>query len=288
MKILKVGKISRKDKLNMKKLEIPNKEILQSLYLDKCFSLSKIATIFNTSTMTVRAWLSNKKIKCRISNINLYHELRKTDFNDIQKQLLIGSVLGDGCLRIPKHGKNASFSERHCEKQREYLEWKKELLMPFVPRKLDIEKGGNHVISGIKCVTQDSYRFQTIAHPYLTALWKFFYRGNGNKILPEEIKNFITEFVIAVWICDDGCLSWGKRDYNLDLHTENFSYKDNIIISKCLSKFFNGRIKIYHRKYKSGLKYYISLRGKEEIHDLCKRLIKLVPDSMQYKFNTYI
>jgi hypothetical protein len=35
VKILKIGKISRKDKLNMKKLKVPEKEILYRLYVEE-------------------------------------------------------------------------------------------------------------------------------------------------------------------------------------------------------------------------------------------------------------
>jgi hypothetical protein len=288
VKILRIRKISRKGKLNMIKLKVPEKDILYELYIEKGLSMSSIATIFNTTSMTVRAWLNNYDVKSRISNISLYHELRDTDFTEIQKKLLIGSILGDGGLRIPKRGKNAYFYERHCEKQREYLEWKRDLLMPFVQRKLDREIGGKHIISGLQCTVQDSYKLSTISHSDLTYLWKKFYRGNGNKILPIDIDNYIDDFVISVWICDDGCLTWKSKKYRLDLHTESFTYEENLRIKNVLSNFFGGNICVYNRRYKSGTKHYISMTGMIELHNLCERLIDNVPDCMKYKFNTNI
>jgi len=274
----------------MKKLEIPEKDLLYGLYINKKLSLSKMAVIFNTSVMTVRSWLINYDIETRPSKININHELRNTNFSDIQKDLLIASILGDGFLRIPKRGKNAYFSERHREKQKLYLEFKRDILKPFVKSKLSIEKGGSHVISGIKCVVQNSYKLITIAHPYLTDLWKIFYEGNGNKVLPLDINDYLNLFVIAIWICDDGSLVWNsiRRTYRIDLHTENFSYDENVIICRALSNFFKGKLMIIPRKYDSGTKYYISLRGKKELHSLCTKIIDFVPDCMQYKFTTYI
>lgn len=272
----------------MKKLDVPDKEVLHELYVEKELSMSKIATIFNTSAMTVRAWLRNRGIISKVSNINVYHELRNTDFSDTQKKLLIGSVLGDGGLRVPKRGKNACFYERHCEDQRMYLEWKRDLLMPFVRRKLDKEVGGEHTISGTPCVVQDSYKLITVSNVFLTELWRKFYDGNRNKILAYDIDKHFDDFVLAVWICDDGCLTWKKRHYKLDLHTENFTYEENLRIKRMLSNFFDGKIYVYDRKYKSGLKNYITMSGKQEVHNLCQRLIEKVPNCMRYKFNTHI
>lgn len=274
----------------MIKIEIPSKDILYNLYVENSLSMSTIAAKFNTSSMTVRSWLNSYGIKSRISNINLYHELRETNFTDIQKSLIIGSILGDGGLRIPKRGKNAVFFERHCEQQRMYLEWKRDLLMPFVQRGLDIETGGKHTISGLSCIVQDSYKLTTICHTYLTELWKRFYKGNGNKILPKDFEKDLNLFSIAVWVCDDGSLVWNKirRTYRMDIHTENFSYDDNVRLCRILSRFFDGRLLVIPRKYESGIKYYISLRGKNELHRFCNTLKVFIPDCMLYKFETYI
>lgn len=274
----------------MKKLKVPNREVLYDMYVNNNMSMANIAVEFNTSAMTVRSWLKNKKIKTKVSNITVYEELRTIDFGDNQKSLLIGSLLGDGGLRISKRGKNAYFYERHCEKQRMYLEWKRDLLMPFVQRKLNKEDGGKHIIQGTACNVQDSYKLTTIAHPFLTGLWKAFYIGNGNKVVPSNIGDYLNLFVIAVWICDDGSLVWNniRRTYRMDIHTENFSYDENLVLCRELNKFFYGRCVIIPRKYKSGIKYYISLRGKEELYNFCSLLKVFIPDSMLYKFETNI
>lgn len=274
----------------MKKLGVPTTEVLHDLYVERNLSMANIATIFNMSVMTVRAWLKNSGIQSRVSTVNMNHELRDTEFSDVQKSLLIGSILGDGNLRIPKRGKNAHFSERHCEAQRMYIEWKNKLLMPFTNKKLYMEPGGEHIISGVKCLTQDSFRLKTISHPYLTDLWKMFYIGNGNKKLPANLERYLNIFVIAVWICDDGSLVWdtNRRTYRIDLHTENFSYVENVSICRMLTTYFKGNTLIIPRNYESGTKFYISLRGKKELHTLCSEMISLIPECMKYKFSTHI
>jgi|APCry1669188910_1035180.scaffolds.fasta_scaffold00253_14 LAGLIDADG DNA endonuclease family len=274
----------------MKKIEVPDKDVLYKLYTTDNKSMSDIAVIYNTSTMTVRSWLNNLKIITKISNVNIYKELRTTDFSKNQIDLLIGSIMGDGNLRIPKHGKNASFSERHCEEQRMYLEWKRNLLMPFVQSDLCIEEGGVHTISGIECIVQKSYKLATVSHPFLTDLWMKFYKGNGKKILPDNFDELLNLFILAVWICDDGSLVWNsiRRNYRIDLHTENFTYDEIVKIVRTIHTLFDGNIIIIPRKYESGIKYYISLRGKKELHSICKIMIDFVPECMKYKFITHI
>ena len=274
----------------MKKLDVPERDLLYRWYVDEHKSLADIAACFSTSAMTVRSWLNTYDINTRQSTTTIYSELRKANFSDEQKSLIIGSVLGDGGLRIPKRAKNAHFYERHAANQRMYLEWKRDLLKPFVQAKLRKEAGGKHMIGGLKCVVQDSYKLVSIAHPYLTDLWRRFYNGNGRKIIPIDLEAYLNPFVIAVWICDDGSLVWNaiRRNYRLDIHTESFSYDDNVRLARCLVKFYDGRIKIYPRHYKSGTKYYISLRGKRALHRLCTTLKYFIPSCMYYKFDTYL
>lgn len=290
MKILKIGTISKEDKSNMKKIDIPEKSILHDLYVNKSMSLSAIASNFSTTSMTVRSWLNKLEIEVRPSNISLYKEIKEVQFSDLQKSIIIGSILGDGCLRIPKRGKNAYFTEKHCEDQLQYLQWKKDLLKPFASDKVYMSKGGNHVINDVKCTTQNTHKFSTISHPYLTELWKKFYNGNGNKVIHYDIESMINIMVIAIWICDDGSLVWNniRRTYRIDLHTENFSYDENVYLCRVLNKFFKGTILVIPRKYKSGIKYYLSLRGKEHLHALCKEIKQFVHSSMFYKFDTHI
>lgn len=264
----------------MKKLDIPDREVLKELYIDKKKSLKCIADIFETTAMTVRSWLISLSIKTRSGNIELYKDLRSLSLSKIQRDLLVGSILGDGSLRIPRGARNAYFSERHSKSQLEYLMWKKDVLYPFVPSDLSLEPGGNHSISGVDCIVQDSYKLKMVTHPTSTELYNVFYRGNGNKIIPPGIKDYLNDFVIAVWFCDDGCLHNGR----FDIHTESFSYEEQELLICALKQHCNCKISIYNRRYKSGIKHMLSLSGREAVGELLSRLIQHIPESMYYKF----
>lgn len=272
----------------MKRIVIPSLEILDNLYNNLGKSLSDIAVEFNTSTMTVLAWMRKYKIPTRPSTQSIYHELRDTMFSKHQIDLIIGSVLGDGSLRIPRRGKTAMFSEKHSEKQKAYLEWKRDLLKPFVKSDLYKEETKNHVISSIDCVVDNSYSFRSISHPMLTEIYNIFYDGNGNKIIPNDLDEYLNDFVLAVWFMDDGSLMWRNGYYRFDLHTESFSYKDQVIICRALSKYFIGRMLIIPRHYENGVRYYISLRDKFSVYTILSRLSTYASDIMKYKFDVHL
>jgi hypothetical protein len=274
----------------MKKIDVPEYELLNNLYTEEKKSLIDIATICNTSAMTVRSWLNNLGIEIKQANNDIYKELRYVSLGDHQKSIIIGSLLGDGSLRIPKRGKNAHFYEKHSVDQEEYLHWKYDNLKPFsihIHRELGKE---NHNISGVACSTKDSVKLTTTANSDLTKLWKLWYKGNGNKIIPHNLDDYFNKLILAVWICDDGSLVWNsiRRTYRLDIHTESFSYKEQVRLVESIYKLFKGTILIIPRQYISGEKFYLSLRNKVALHELCISLKQYVPECMWYKFKTSI
>src|SRR3989344_7224924 len=67
-----------------------------------------------------------------ISNMNNQKmELEEFNIDEDVKQVLLGSLLGDGSLQIQKEGKNAFYREIHSSKQKEYLLWKNQFLKVF-------------------------------------------------------------------------------------------------------------------------------------------------------------
>ena len=267
-----------------------NRELLYDLYINKEYSMSKIASIHGISTMTVRAWLNKNKIKTKPSTQNIYKELKTTEFSPTQKSLLVGSILGDGSLSIGEDCVNARFVERHCEEQKDYLLWKRDLLKPFTKSKIGESYAGEHIISGVKCKVSKSYIFSTISHNYLTELRSLFYRDD-TKIIPQTLNDFINGLVMAVWLCDDGSLSHIKKSgtYRIDLHTESFTYKENLFLCReVLSPYFDEAFRTNSRQYKSGEAFYICISGKDKILNIVNSIKQFIPECMIYKFKDYI
>ena len=139
---------------------------------------------------------------------------------DLQKQLIEGSLLGDGSLtKIVKHDrKNSAYKEAHCFKQRGYLESKYNLLQDLNPT-IRIER--------------NCYRMVTKSFPFLTELefnWyvrdpdgEYVYNEYGKRIkkLPQNLK--LTPLMVAAWFLDDG--------YN-DPNSNSKNYFSNINFTK--------------------------------------------------------
>lgn len=267
-----------------------SKELLYKLYIEQELSLASIGAMFSVSAASVRYWLLKFGIRTRVSTQSIYEEIKLAEFSDLQKYLLIGSVLGDGTLTKGKDCKNARFSERHCESQLKYATWKRDLLKPFVPGKFQIYEGSNHIISGVECRTQKSYQFNTISHSYLTKLYHKFYL-DGKKVVPLDIYEYMNGLSFAVWITDDGSFIYDKKNsiYRLDLHTESFTYKENIFLCQnVLSNFFDCGFRINTRQYTSGEAYYICISGKTNIYKIVEKLRPFIVKDMEFKFNKYL
>ncbi|CAN5551554.1 intein-containing recombinase RecA [soil metagenome] len=110
------------------------------------------------------------------------------DLREDQLKLILGSILGDGSLRFAsKH--NASFRVGHGTRQREYCEWKREMLAPFANA---IGRTGNGI------------GFDTLPMHQLAWLHEAVYAVNGGRTVSDELVEQLDERAIAAWYCDDG------------------------------------------------------------------------------------
>lgn len=95
---------------------------------------------------------------------------------------------------------------------------------------------------------------------------------------------------MAIWVCDAGSLTYNKKFgvYRMDLHTECFTYKDNVFLCRNLSEKYGMGFRINSRIYPSGKSYYICISGKDKLRRLVSNFYEFVPKCMQYKFKYYV
>ena len=120
------------------------------------------------------------------------------EMSRIQKDILIGTVLGDAYLQ--KTGeKNARLRLEHGAKQKEYLFWKVNNLRQFF-------QGKPKYLERIHPITKRTYQYwrhQSQSTPVLGRLRKIFY-PEGKKRIPHDIQKLLTPRSVAVWYMDDG------------------------------------------------------------------------------------
>ena len=96
----------------------------------------------------------------------------------LQREVIIGTILGDGCLMTSYSGDTARLQIRHQVKCREYVDWKYSFFTRWVltPPRLDIHN--------------NSWFFQTVSHTDLMEIKRLFYVGR-QRVIPKNIVDLL-------------------------------------------------------------------------------------------------
>ena len=144
--------------------------------------------------------------------VNVRHKEKKLLFNlsDRQKNLLIGSLLGDANIHLK--GKECRVFFKHSINQLALLEWKRKEFDRITGMMI------NEFQQKVKSKQYKFAQFVTLTHYFFTELYKMFYR-NKKKIVPKNIgKILISPVSLATWIMDDGA----KDSAGLTIQTHSF------------------------------------------------------------------
>jgi len=220
----------------------------------------KLKSTVNHRFLTLSGWKRLDELKIGdsvISNYNNqpYHEI----FNETQKNIVIGSKLGDGHL-----GKISDdiyrLSVIHGEKQKEYCEWK----ASFFDSKIKNLKNNGYA-------KKQAYSFTT--------------KGFYFNICESEIINNMSLQSLAISWMDDGNLAKNELSSTL------YSTAKSVRLSQLLSDKINGlwNISSTVRKSKSSTTknpYYRLLFNKENTQKISSLLAQYIHPSMGYKLCT--
>lgn len=197
-----------------------------------------------------------------------------------QRALVIGSILGDGNLRIPGRNKEANFIIDQGKAQKDYVFWKYKIMREWV---LTPPKKVVRVYHKDRTRKTISWRFLTISHPEFTKFYQMFYR-KGKKIIPESIKKLLNNpLTLAVWIMDDGT----KSGESFFLNTQNFTRKEQEELIRCLKENFGieGKINI-HSYWKGKILYRIRINS-ISLEKFYKLVGSYILPQFRYKFPLY-
>lgn len=257
---------------------IYDKNYLEQLLLEYG-TVGKVAVCLNKPYSTVYAWYKKFDISLPPSCMTIYEELRSIDLSSIHKSVILGSILGDGCLIKQKSSKNARLQIGHCTKQLGYLKWKQSLLNPFC--KTDpilAEHTGEKVINSKLSFSSGYYILNTIAHPGITDYYLKYYFG-GKKRVHVDVINDLDELALAIWLADDGSFTFRKEcKYSLRASIATCSfYKDELeLLVLALSKFYSGNITIDKRNI-------LCMSDTYHIDKLLNTIVGILPESIHYK-----
>ena len=199
------------------------------------------------------------------------HELRAVPFTQRQKDIALGSLLGDAYLRPSNKSKTSfSLSFTHGEKQKAYLDWKKAEFQNFVIQQSYQKNQRN--FHGNK----PTFAFSTISVPYLSELHKLCY-PNGKKDVSPAWCDLLSPLSLAVWYMDDGSIN--KRYKTIVLCTNSFSMEGQHALMDCLRSRFGVQAVLEPRR--NG-QYVLRINASQR-YRFFELVAPHIPDCMSYK-----
>ena len=213
-----------------------------------------------------------------LSARKLYKAVKKWNFDLLnnprilmtqeEHDLVMGSLLGDASIR--QREKNSCFRFTHSLKQRQYSQWKHDILKNFkISEFREVKRKFNNRII-------EAMDFATNTHPVFNYYRRLFY-GSRKKVITQDILNQLNPSSLAVWVCDDG--SYSNAQGYIILCTNAFSLEEH----QLMKKFFKDKFGLDPTiGFRDGKYYYLRFKQGDS-----KKLINLIkpylPLCMLYK-----
>lgn len=197
------------------------------------------------------------------------HELRETPLTQEQKDVMYGSILGDGYLRSTGHG-SRSLVFSHGEKQLDYLKWKLGVFDRFVTTKtFGVAYRDFHGNAPV-------YSFATVSHPEITEFYHFTH-PDGKKLVTEEWLDLLSPLSLCVWYLDDGSLN--KRYGTIVISTNSYSVAEQLL----MIDFFERKYGLHPKLEKRRNEQYVLRINASESKAFRDIIRDYVPECMSYK-----
>lgn len=165
------------------------------ILFDQGLSDYKIAKQLNVSASTI--YFYRKKYNFIREDLRYNKSIKLTYF---QKQVLLGTLLGDSSLRLTKDCKNAKFICSHSIKQKEYCEYKAEI---FKNLGVSCKYHKRNVPDKRNGIYYEDYTLNISSNPEFNIWYQSLYK-NKIKVIPFNLFKYFTEISLAFMFMDDG------------------------------------------------------------------------------------
>ncbi|MBI5220689.1 MAG: hypothetical protein HY978_02555 [Candidatus Liptonbacteria bacterium] len=195
--------------------------------------------------------------------------------SDQVRAIILGTLLGDGSLKVQNEYANANLQVRHSEKQKAYLLWKAEKLSEIAGNtSIGVQKADGYSM-------EKKWRFVSRRLPVLTELHCLTHKNNKLRIRRKWL-NQMTPLSLAVWWCDDGSLiGYGGRKGVFC--TDGFDKPSVEILARYLAVVWHIRTIVapIYREYHGERREYwrIWIRSQEELKKFLRIVIPHLPVS---------
>ncbi|MBR5795997.1 MAG: hypothetical protein IKY26_07610 [Erysipelotrichaceae bacterium] len=220
-KAAKLGLTSKYVKPNSTKFKAiyQNYDWYYECFVERGLNHEQMAELANCTKRVIEKWGQEKH------HIDTYTRMKNKQFDTMQHDLIIGSLLGDG--HIDKREEFPLFIVSHAENQKDYLCYKYTImknLCEMTPTKYEGKK--QYKIVNSVCDCQDFYRFNTRTY------YAFKPFREMSKI---DLINQLNEYSFSIWMLDDGsCVDKGYWELCAPLKSDN---ERSLLISILFNKF---------------------------------------------------
>ena len=190
---------------------------------------------------------------------------------DLQKEVLVGVLLGDATLETQNGGRTYRMKIEHGGCQQAYARHLYEIFRQWVLSEPRLKRV---TLSNGK--TYENIAFSTLSHPALRFYAHQFYRG-GKKVVPRLIKRWLTPKALAYWFMDDGSRK-PMESKAVIFNTQCFARHEVARLIGVLTEKFHLDARI--RSQKEGYQIYISGNSFETFSGLVSE--HMLPE-MKYK-----
>jgi hypothetical protein len=194
--------------------------------------------------------------------------INNNDKNHI-KEILFGSILGDGKLEIPPKGINARFGFTQAEYQKDYFIFVLNLLSSISSGKYRKYSYTDKRTGKI----YNSLNFWSKTSPILTELYHLFYFNKVKKV-PNDL-SLLTPLALAHWFMQDGSKGTSGGLY---ISTESFTLIDIERLTIYLKNIYNLSCSIHKNQGK--YRIYILVKSVKNMKDI---ILPYMHKSMYYK-----
>ena len=200
--------------------------------------------------------------------IEAHKEVLKLD--KIQREVIVGVLLGDGCLESQNSGRTYRLKIEQPARHREYVDHLYGLFEDWVrtpPRDDEVRASNGSVMTNVV--------FATLSHPALRFFAHSFNAG-GTKSVPKLIHRMLSPRAIAYWFMDDRSMK-SSQSKSIVLNTQCSELPDVERLAAALSSY---ELEVKPRKQHDGWQLYVSGRSYERFVALVD---PFVIESMRYK-----
>lgn len=198
---------------------------------------------------------------------------KKLHLSKLQRGICIGTLLGDASMFVKENGARG-IQMCHCESQKDYLEWKKNLLKPFYIADKPSQYQGT---SFENC--QMSYTYRSIVHQDFTDLYGLMYR-RGKKYVTRRVLNELSDLGLLLWFLDDGCIA---KDRDARIATNGFSEQEHRTMKTWFFQKYTIDPIISFNSYNKSFFLRFKVADTNKLLRIFEQFRDIVPQCMLYK-----